>query len=95
MAYDKPKVTIDLNEYNELLDPEKNFYAQLYKKCITALINTKGNVEAANFMLVGTQYMIEVGSKRTYIDPSYPPYIPGEIIPMEAIKITPINNPNK
>lgn len=50
MAYDKPKVTIDLEEYNELLkqhDKPVVINETMYKIVIAELINSRGDISRA------------------------------------------------
>lgn len=55
MAYDKPKVQIDLDEYNDLKKQAESFSSNEYvvacKKIISNLIKTRFNLEAAVKML--------------------------------------------
>ena len=55
MAYTTPKVTIDLAEYNDLLEIKDNSNKDengvMLKKVIVALVKSKGNFEQAQLIL--------------------------------------------
>ena len=64
MAYDKPKVTIDLEEYNSLLDEKNRIvgdeYSVLAKTVIATLVNCNFNLVMASEELkrVGIMFFV-------------------------------------
>lgn len=50
MAYDKPKVTIDLDEYNELIEKSKITVEDtvlMAKEIVLSFVETRGDINAA------------------------------------------------
>lgn len=70
MGYDKPKVTIDLEEYQDLLKIRDGFNSDEYviaaKKVVASMLNGRGNVNEIHFVLKKENILFSVNADQRY-----------------------------